>query len=75
MSTKSEFGKENSPVLQRWVIVQKHESSPVRDESSFVPDGTCAVCWAGLPSHKWLGYFHFDILHSQFTVLLLPGLF
>jgi hypothetical protein len=48
--------KENSPPLQRWVLVQEDKSSPDRDESPVVPDGTCMACLAGRPSHKWLSY-------------------
>jgi len=49
--------KENSPPLQRWGIMQEDKSSPVRDERSVVPGGTCMAYLAGVPSHKWLGYF------------------
>jgi hypothetical protein len=38
--------------------VQEDKASPVRDESSIVPYGTCLVYEADSPSHKWLGYFH-----------------
>ena len=50
--------KEDSPPLQRWVIAQENKASPVRDERSVVPGGTCRAYLAGVPSHKWLGYFH-----------------
>jgi hypothetical protein len=36
----------------------ERKASPVRDERSVVPDGTCKGYLAGVPSHKWLGYFH-----------------
>jgi hypothetical protein len=49
---------ENSPPLQRWVMARENKASPVRDERSVVPDGTYMACLAGVPSHKWLGYFH-----------------
>jgi hypothetical protein len=39
--------KENSPPLQGWVMVPEDKASPVRDESSVVPDGTCRACLAG----------------------------
>jgi hypothetical protein len=54
--------KENSPPLQRWAMVQDDKSSPVRDESPVVPDGTFMACLAGWPSHKWLGYSQFFLV-------------
>jgi hypothetical protein len=48
--------KENNPPLLRWAVVQEDKSSPVRDESPVVHDGTFMACLAGGPSHKWLGY-------------------
>ena len=47
--------KENSPPLQRWVMAQEDKSSPVRDERSVVPDGTCMAYLAGVPSHEMAG--------------------
>jgi hypothetical protein len=38
-------------------MVEEAQSSPVRDESPVVPDGSCMAPLAGRPSDKWLGYF------------------
>jgi len=49
---------ENSPALQRWVLIQQNQSSPVRDERMVLPSlaGLFISC-ASSPSHEWLGYF------------------
>jgi hypothetical protein len=40
----------NSPALQRWVTIQKHKSSPVRDGRGVVPAGLGGLIGPGYPA-------------------------
>jgi len=49
---------ENSPALQRWVLIQQNQASPVRDERMVLPSLAGLISFDdGCPSHEWLGYF------------------